>query len=121
MKILMIDDSPLSRGIVRRALGQNCEFIEANDGLRGMELYAQEKPDLVILDLIMPGIDGIEILRRLRDLDPQARIVIGTADVQEYTRQEAYSLGAVGYLTKPYTEGNVNSAVELAFKSQDKS
>jgi two-component system, chemotaxis family, chemotaxis protein CheY len=102
MKILLIDDSALSRNILKRSLGNEHHFIEAENGLRGLELYFLEKPELVFLDLTMPGINGFEILEKLRQIDPKARIIIGSADIQDFTRTKAEELGAAAFLTKPF-------------------
>lgn len=114
MKVLLIDDSTLSRNILKRALGEGHEFIEANEGMRGLELYFIEKPDLVFLDLTMPGTNGLEILQQLRAVDPNARIIIGTADIQDFSRQKAELYGAAAYLNKPFTAESVQQAVQQA-------
>ncbi len=111
MKILLIDDSALSRNLLKRAIGEGNQFVEANDGMRGLELYFIEKPDLVFLDLTMPGVNGMEILQPLRQMDPNARVIIGTADIQEFSRQRAGELGASAYLNKPFTLESVQEAV----------
>jgi two-component system chemotaxis response regulator CheY len=111
MKILLIDDSTLSRNILKRSLDGDYLFLEAGDGMRGLELYMVERPDLVFLDLTMPGMNGLEILKQLRQLDPEARIIIGTADIQEFTRQRASELGAAGFITKPFTPDVIQDAI----------
>ncbi len=119
MKILLIDDSALSRNLIKRALGDQHAFAEANDGMRGLELYFLERPDVVILDLTMPGMNGLDVLAQIKQMDPRARIVIGTADIQDLTRQKAVELGATGFLTKPFTPENVREAVERASQQAD--
>lgn len=116
-KILLIDDSALSRSIVKRALGNKFRYLEASDGMSGLETYFLEKPDLVILDLTMPGINGMEVLSRLREMDPQARIVIGTADIQDFSRHQAEDLGAIGFIVKPFTTENIQEVVGNALNS----
>ncbi|MHB8069165.1 MAG: response regulator [Desulfobaccales bacterium] len=101
-KVLIVDDSALTRRILRRALepaGYN--VVEAEDGLKGLERYLLERPDLVILDMIMPGIEGLEVLARIREVDPQARVIISTADIQTSTRTMAQAAGASGFINKP--------------------
>lgn len=117
MKILLIDDSNLSRSILKRALGEGHEFIEADNGMRGLELYFLEKPSLVILDLTMPGTNGLEILEQLRTMAPEARIIIGSADIQDTTRSRAQELGASAYLTKPFTPERVQEVVRRVMES----
>jgi two-component system, chemotaxis family, chemotaxis protein CheY len=114
-KILLIDDSGLSRTLFKRALGEEAyTYLEAVDGMSGLELYFLEKPDLVILDLTMPGINGLDVLARLREIDPQARVIIGTADVQDFSRQQAEKLGAVDFISKPFNPDNVRTVVRNA-------
>jgi two-component system chemotaxis response regulator CheY len=108
MKVLLIDDSTLSRNILKRALGEGHEFIEASEGMRGLELYFIEKPDLVFLDLTMPGANGLEILQQLRAVD--------TADIQNFSRQKAELFGAAAYLNKPFTAETVQQAVQQAME-----
>ncbi len=114
MKILIIDDSSLSRNMLKRSLGDQYTFIEAQDGMQGLELYFLEKPGLVILDLTMPGMNGMDILSQLKKMDPSARVVIGTADIQEFSRKQAESLGAVGFINKPFTVESVRKEIEQA-------
>ncbi len=112
MKILIIDDSNLSRNMLKRSLGGDFDFVEASDGISGLEKYFLEKPDLVILDLIMPGTNGMEVLTQLKQLDPQARVIVGTADPQDIVRREAIGLGALDFVIKPFTAENVRQVVE---------
>ena len=101
-KILIVDDSALTRRILRRALeSAGHSIVEAEDGLQGLERYLLEKPDLVILDMIMPGIEGLEVLARIRGVDPEARVIISTADVQTSTRAMAQEAGASAFINKP--------------------
>lgn len=121
MKILLIDDSSLSRNLLKRALGSEHQFVEANDGMRGLELYYIEHPELVILDLTMPGVNGMDILQQLRQIDPKARVIIGTADIQEYSRQRANELGASAYLNKPFTQDAVREVVRRVIEESEDS
>jgi len=101
-KVLIVDDSALTRRILRRALEPaGLEVVEAEDGLKGLERYLLERPDLVILDMIMPGINGLEVLARIREVDPQARVIIATADIQTSTKTMAQEAGASGFINKP--------------------
>jgi two-component system chemotaxis response regulator CheY len=111
MKILLIDDSTMSRNLLKRFIGQQHVFVEANEGMRGLEMYLIEKPDLVFLDLTMPGVSGLEILEQIHQMDPQARIIIATADIQEFSRQRAVELGASAYLNKPFTADTVQTVI----------
>jgi CheY-like chemotaxis protein len=109
-KILIVDDSAFARRNVRLVLqGTGYEVEEAIDGMQCIESYFLKTPDLVVLDNVMPGMSGIEVLKRIREINPQACVVMLTSDVQDQTRKEAMNLGAMGYLVKP-----VNKAEMLA-------
>lgn len=118
MKILLIDDSALSRNILKRFLGETHLFVEAEDGMRGLELYFVEKPDLVFLDLTMPNMSGMEVLAQLKQLDPAARVIVGTADIQDLTREAAKTLGASAVVNKPFTPEMIQQAVHAAIESE---
>ena len=116
-KLLVVDDSNLSRRISRRILEDaGYEVVEATDGISALEKYDLEKPDLVLLDLTMHGMSGIDVLTKLRELDPQARIVIATADIQSSTRSLTDAGGALGFITKPLSAAAVLEVVESALR-----
>lgn len=117
MEILIIDDSRLSRNMFKNALGTEHTYSEASDGMHGIEMYFLKKPDLVILDLTMPGANGFEVLKQLKTLDPKALIIVGTADVQESSQTLAHDLGAAGFIFKPFTEEKVRQTVHEILKS----
>jgi two-component system, chemotaxis family, chemotaxis protein CheY len=114
MKILIIDDSNLSRNIFKRSLGDDYTYLEAQDGITGIETFYLERPDLVILDLTMPGMHGMDVLTQLKNIDPHVRVIVGTADVQDYSRHQAGELGAVGYILKPFKPDDIKKVVEAA-------
>lgn len=119
MKILIIDDSHLSRSLFMRALGEEHTYIQAENGNSGIEQYFLEKPDLVILDLTMPDMNGYKTIEKLLELDPHARVLIGTADIQDSSREMVMALGAAGLITKPFTPEGVKKAVNDALANQD--
>jgi len=111
-KILIVDDSSLARRSTRKILeGAGHEVVEAEDGLRALEQYYLEKPKVVLLDVTMKGMDGIEVLTRIRELDPKANVVIVTADVQTSTREMAELGGACGFVVKPVLSEELLRAV----------
>lgn len=112
MKILLIDDSVLSRNILKRCLGNQFDFIEADDGMRGLERYMVEKPDLVFLDLTMPSMNGLDVLDQLRTIDPRARVIVASADIQEQTRLHAEGRGAAAFINKPFTPETVRQVIQ---------
>ncbi|MBC7248742.1 MAG: response regulator [Anaerolineae bacterium] len=111
-KILIVDDSSLSRRMLRQALEPlGHQIIEAPEGLTALELYALHQPDLVLLDLTMSGMYGLEVLRKLREMDQEARVIIATADIQNSTRAMVEAAGARGYITKPFAGEQVRNVV----------
>jgi two-component system, chemotaxis family, chemotaxis protein CheY len=117
--ILIVDDSALSRRITRRALEAAGHAVsEAADGLAALEAYALNRPDLVLLDVTMAGMNGLDVLRQLNALDPDARVVMATADVQTSTRTLAEAGGAAGFVTKPFDADQILGAVRAALAPQ---
>jgi len=113
--ILIVDDSGLARRTTRQILERaSHHVVEAEDGFSAIERYFLEKPDLVILDVTMRGMDGIEVLTKLRELDTDAAIIIVTADVQSSTRQMAEDAGASGFVIKPVQSSLLLEAVKAA-------
>lgn len=118
-KLLVVDDSSLSRRILRRILEEAAFTVtEAADGMIALEQYAMDKPDLVLLDVTMTEMNGLEVLRQLRALDANARVVMATADVQTSTRGLAAAGGAVGFVLKPFTSETILLAVNAALAGQ---
>ena len=116
-KIMVVDDSGLSRRVSRKILEEaGHRVVDAEDGMAALERYFLEKPDLVLLDVTMKGMTGIEVLLRLRELDPEARVIIVTADVQDSTRQLTDDGGAIGFVTKPIVADRILLAVDAALR-----
>lgn len=106
MKILIVDDEVKMRRLLRLFLeGDGYTCIEATDGQEAMELIS-ERPDLVMLDIMMPGIDGITLCRQIKALDAELPVVLLTARSDSETTIRGLDVGADDYVTKPF-EGNV--------------
>lgn len=116
-KILLIDDSAFARNHLKRSLGDSYEYLEAGDGLSGIEAYFLHHPDLVILDITMPGISGLDALEKIHEIDPQAKVIICSADVQEYSRIKANELGAAGFISKPILVDHLNAIVRAILEN----
>ena len=113
--ILIVDDSNLSRKTSRRILVAGGHQVrDVADGMSALEQYALDRPDLVLLDVTMADMNGLEVLRQLRAIDAGARVVMATADVQSSTRELALAGGAVGFVTKPLIADVVLAAVAAA-------
>ena len=114
-KVLLVDDSGLARRSTRRILeGAGYEVVEAEDGMSALERYFVEKPDVVMLDLVMKGMYGLDVLSKLRELDPGARVVVMSADVQTSSREMVQAAGASGFLTKPVAPDDLLATIERA-------
>jgi two-component system chemotaxis response regulator CheY len=112
-KILIIDDSSLSRRLMRKILEEaSFEVVEAADGFSALEVFSLEKPVLVMLDLTMPGINGFEVLKELKNLNPDVKVIVASADVQSLTRELAFREGADGFINKPFMSEEVVELVK---------
>lgn len=104
MKILIIEDDPLNLKTLQQSLTPHYQIITANDGKLGLKLAKTEKPNLIILDLMLPNIDGLKITRLLKfDTHYQhIPIIILTAKTHNKEKIEGKNVGADLYITKPY-------------------
>lgn len=112
--VLLVDDHPVVRAGYRRLFDSTTDIrvvAEAGDGETGYALYRECKPDVVVLDLNMPGTGGLETLRRIRARDPDARILVFSMHSNETMIQRALQMGATGYLTKQGSPGQMIEAV----------
>jgi len=102
-RILIVDDSSLARRRARTILeGAGFEVSEAEDGISALERYFVTKPDLVLLDLVMKGMYGLDVITKLREMDPQARIIVVSADVQTSSHEMVAEAGAAAFMVKPF-------------------
>ncbi len=115
-KILIVDDSPVSIKIMKSCLPKDrgYEIFDAADGRLGVELFKQIRPDLTFMDLTMPVMNGFEALEEIIRYDPQAIVVIATADVQVKAITRAQELGAFSVIKKPPTKEGVAAAISEA-------
>jgi len=115
--ILIIDDDPLIRKTLNAHLNrQGFESRSAEDGERGLEIQGETNPDLILLDVRLPDLDGLEVLRRIRERDPRASVIIMTAYDDMKTTVEAVKAGAFEYLVKPLDYVALDLTVEKAFQ-----
>ncbi len=114
-KILIVDDSGLARRRARTILeSAGFEVDEAEDGMSALERYFVTKPDLVLLDLVMKGMYGLDVIARLRELDPQARIIVVSADVQTSSHDMVAAAGAAGFVVKPFDPDEMVATIHSA-------
>ncbi len=115
LKLMVVDDSSLIRRKIIRERG-NEEFTlvaEASDGLEAVELFQQQQPDVVTMDLTMPNLDGISCIEKLMELDPKVKILVVSALSDEETGMEALEKGAKGFVNKPFTEEQIMEALQI--------
>lgn len=116
-KILIVDDSSLARRSARQMLEELGHSVEeADDGALALERYFITRPDLVLLDMVMRGMYGLEVLAKLRELDPQARVVVVTADIQTSTEDQARAAGAAAFLNKPLNRKRLQETVSAVLE-----
>jgi two-component system chemotaxis response regulator CheY len=116
-KILLVDDSGMARRAVRQMLeSDGYEVAEAEDGLIALERYFLDKPDLVLLDLVMRGMNGLDVLEKLQQINGAVRVIVVSADVQDSSREMAASGGASGFLNKPVDRAGLLAAVAKALE-----
>jgi len=118
-RILIVDDSPILRSTIRTVLERSGHEIcgEAGNADEAFSLFAKEKPDLVLLDILLPGESGLDILKKLKAKDPAAKVLIITAVNQEAVNEEARQLGAKGILYKPFDPSELTAAITEVLKS----
>ena len=101
-KLLLVDDSGLARRSMRSILeASDFEVVEAEDGMIALEKYFVERPDVVMLDLVMKGMYGLDVLTKLREMDPSACVIVVSADVQSSSRDMVQAAGASAFVNKP--------------------
>ena len=115
-RILVIEDEPEIRRFVRSSLtAEGYRVVEAADGERGAIDAGTHKPDMAIVDLGLPGLDGVEVIRRIRAWSPMP-IVVLSARVQERAKIDALDAGADDYITKPFGVGELLARVRVALR-----
>lgn len=101
-RVLIVDDSSLARRTTRQAFEQaGFEVEEATDGMEALERYFLRPHDLVVLDMVMKGMYGLEVLAKLKEIQPDVRVLVATADIQKTTAEQVRAAGAAGLLNKP--------------------
>jgi len=111
-KILLVDDSKFLRKCMSRMLCDlGHEVAQAENGEMGLQMLEAVKPDVIITDLLMPVVDGIGLMRGLKERNCTIPVVVVTADIQESTKQECLQLGAKAFLNKPHKSDDLEAAL----------
>jgi two-component system chemotaxis response regulator CheY len=112
-KILIVDDSSLARRTLRQMLTEAGHTVEeATDGPTALERFFLNPPDLVILDMVMSGMYGTEVLAKMLEMAPTVKVLVATADIQHSTSDQVRAAGAKGILTKPVIRQKLTAAVD---------
>lgn len=109
MKVLTVDDAVFIRVTLRQMLERHGYEVvgEAGNGVEGIAKYKELQPDLVTMDITMPEMDGIEALREIKQINPQAKVIMISAMGQEKSVKESIVAGASGFILKPFNEEQV--------------
>lgn len=119
-RILLIDDEPAIRHFAEVLLEGQFELQVAADGVQGLEMASHFKPDLILLDLYMQGMDGFEVCKKLKGqtLTADIPVAIFTAVAREHEREKGFSVGAVDYITKPFFPRELLSRIRGLLREQ---
>jgi putative two-component system response regulator len=113
--ILVCDDDPSLRELVRAVLGPRYRFVEAGDGAEALALAREDRPDLVVLDVMLPGLSGIEVLEELRTDSRLSSIPVVVITAWSHAELDAQVAGADRFVSKPFDPDEPSSAVEELF------
>ena len=121
IKVLVVDDEKIIRDFFGRLLSlQGLEVIEAEDGYKAAELAKGNKFDLYFIDVRMPGMDGLETFRQIRQIHPEALVVMMTGYALDNILEQAQKEGASGSIRKPFAIGEIKGIVEKAAREKNK-
>ncbi|MCS3922979.1 response regulator [Methanosalsum natronophilum] len=114
-KIMVVDDAAFMRMVIKDILTKNGHDVvaEAGDGLDAIEKYKESKPDLVFLDIVMPNMEGTDALKRIMEIDENAKVVMCSSIGQQSIVTEAINNGAQDFIVKPF---DANKVLEVISK-----
>ena len=112
--LLIVDDSFTSCGMLTRLIGDAYQISSVNSGSAAIDAVGKEFFDLMLLDLLMPDMDGFNVLEALKQLENPPPVLVISADIQNTTRERVLQLGAVGVINKPPKRDQLLSAIENA-------
>lgn len=113
-KVLIVDDAAFMRMMIKDILEKNgFEVVgEASNGIKAVELYKTEKPDVVTMDITMPDMDGVEAVKEIKSMDPDAKIIMCSAMGQQTMVMDAIKAGAKDFIVKPFQPDRVLEAIK---------
>ena len=118
-RVLLIDDEARVRASLKMVLEPNYEILQAADAQEGLDTFRKEGPDLVLLDVILPGTDGLAVLQTLRSESRMTPVIMLTGTKSVKTAVDAMKMGAADYLSKPFDVDELRIVVDRALNSQE--
>ena len=123
MKILLVDASPTIRNLQKNVLKQlgHTNVIEAEDGIQALAVFAEQTPDLVIVDWNMPNMDGITLVRKIRESGNMIPLIMCTTEAEKKRVIEAIKAGVNNYIVKPFTIESLGRKISQTLEKAGKS
>lgn len=115
LKVLLCDDSILMRRKLKESIElcyDNLVIVEAKDGQMAVDMYNEHKPDLVFMDIVMPVKDGIEAVKEIKLIDPQAKVVMASSTGTQANLRKAIEAGAYEFVQKPWEQATIENIVK---------
>ncbi len=119
VSVIIVDDSLFVRNSIKQMLKPtNITIVaEADDGISAVEKYKSLRPDLVLMDIMMPNMNGIEAMKKIKEFDPKCKIIVISSLHQEHIIKEAKQMGALDFIIKPFEIGAILHVIEDIFES----
>jgi two-component system chemotaxis response regulator CheY len=114
MKVLIVDDNTLTRAMIKDLITEMGQQVvtEAENGDEAVKAYSKARPDLVLMDLIMPGKSGLDALKEIKAMDPSAKVIMVTAVQQDSISRQLLESGASGILHKPFMYSELEAVLK---------
>ncbi len=122
--IMVVDDARFMRQVlidIIKTNGLSREIVEAQDGIDAVKKFQKYKPDLVTMDVTMPGADGVQALRAILKINPRAKVIMITSVEEKHTVQDAMKLGARDYVVKPFDRSSVPMVINKVLRQRPSS
>lgn len=121
IRLMLVDDHPVMRMGLANLLSTDPELAvvaQADDGASALELWRLHRPDICLMDIMMDGLDGVETLRRLKQMHPEARVIMLTSSHAPEDVEHAVEAGACGYVQKNSQRGDLTKAIRAVFRGE---